>query len=142
MARGGKRPGAGRPSGHINRKTALRIALAKPPETKQAVQEYLSERQRLRDRLIRKPESAAAKAVKAAEILATVEETGLWHEHLFSLDPKVAFWALQYLTDQRDGKPAPRKEASKTDSLANRSDAELEYFIQHGCWPEETDVTQ
>ena len=141
MPRGGKRPGAGRPSGHINRKTALKVALAKAPETRQAVEEHLSERRHLRERLIRQPQSTAAKAVKAAEILATVEETGLWHEHLFSPDPKVAFWALQYLTDQRDGKPGPRKDVVKADSLATRSDAELEYFIQHGRWPEDTDAT-
>ena len=142
MARGGKRPGAGRPPGHINRKTALTIALAKTPESKQAVQEYLNERQRLRDSLIRKPQSAAARAVKAAAILAPVEEIGLWHEHLFSADPKVAFSALQYLTDRRDGKPAPRKEVSEENIFADRSDAELEYFIAHGRWPEKTNGKQ
>ena len=42
--------------------------------------------------------------MKAADILATVDELKLWHLHLLSSDPKVAFWALQYLMDQRDGR--------------------------------------
>ena len=71
-----------------------------------------------------------------------MEETGLWHEHLLCEDPRVAFWALQYLTDQRDGKVTQRMQVSKTNSLAKRSDAELDYIIQHGRWPEDTNVAQ
>jgi hypothetical protein len=56
-------------------------------------------------RLKRSPASGPAKAVKAGEVLATIDEIELWQMHLFCEDSKVAFWALQYLTDRRDGKP-------------------------------------
>ncbi len=83
------------------------------------------------------PGSAAARAVKAADILATVDELKLWHSHLLSSDPKVAFSALQYLTDQRDGRAKQSSDVKVTRTIEDRSDEELTFFVAQGRWPEE-----
>jgi predicted DNA-binding ribbon-helix-helix protein len=40
----------------------------------------------------------------AAEILGTVDETGIWGELLSCDDPRIRLDCLKYLTDRRDGK--------------------------------------
>ena len=148
MPRGGKRPGAGRKPGRggrsLGRKKTLKLAFEKgiigapresltievtppapgiPPEPD-------------RSAFILPPGSAAARAVKAADILATVDELKLWHSHLVSSDPKVAFWALQYLMDQRDGRAKQACDVKVTRTIENRSDEELTFFVARGHWPE------
>ena len=149
MPRGGKRPGAGRKPGKggrsLGRKKTLKLAFEKgmigapresltidvtppaqgiPPEPD-------------RTAFILPPGSAAARAVKAADILATVDELKLWHLLLLSADPKVAFSALQYLMDQRDGRAKQTSDVKVTRAMENRSDEELEFFVAHGQWPGE-----
>ena len=88
---GGARHGAGRKPRSINRSTAL---------TKAAELNLI-------------PGSAAAEAVSAASILATVDEKAKWLELIEASNDRdgeaVPDWntrrqALEYLTDQRDGK--------------------------------------
>lgn len=61
----------------------------------------------------------------------------LWQSHLFGEDPKVSFWAPQYLTDQRDGKPTQRIESKRVSKFEGRSNSELEHYALHGWWPED-----
>ncbi len=150
MPRGGKRPGAGRKPGKggrsLGRKKTLRQAFEKgiigapresltidvtPPAPGIGPEP-------VRTAFILPPGSAAARAVKAADILATVDELKLWHTHLLSSDPKVAFLALQYLMDQRDGRAKQSSDVKVTRAMENRSDEELEFFLAHGQWSEET----
>jgi hypothetical protein len=78
--RGGKRPGAGRKPGSVNRTTAIRQALKGPQEIKR---------------------SAGQRAVTAAEILASVDEVRLWVSLLRCADPKVRRDARTFLINQR-----------------------------------------
>ncbi len=149
MPRGGKRPGAGRKPGRggrsLGRKKTLKLAFEKgiigaprdsltigvtPPAPGIPPQPD-------RSAFILPPGTAAARAVKAADILATVDELKLWHSHLLCSDPKVAFWALQYLMDQRDGRAKQSSDVKVTRAFENRSDEELTFFVAHGQWPEE-----
>ncbi len=66
-----------------------------------------------------------------------MDELKLWHSHLVSSDPKVAFWALQYLMDQRDGRAKQSSDVKVTRAIEKRSDEELKFFVAHGQWPEE-----
>jgi hypothetical protein len=95
-----------------------------------------------RSAFILPPGSAAARAVKAADILATVDEIKLWQLLLLSSDPKVAFWALQYLMDQRDGRAKQSSDVKVTRAIENRSDEELKFFVDRGHWPEEAVKSQ
>jgi hypothetical protein len=88
---GGKRPGAGRKRGSMDRLTALKKA----------------------GELNLLPRSAAAEAVKAADILASVDEKALWQKWL--KDEKRGLEALMYLTDRRDGRPRQAVEVSDPD---------------------------
>src|SRR5664280_986519 len=122
MPRGGKRSGSGRPprsgGGGLERKTALKIAAP----------------------LIYG--KSATEAVKAADILASVDEKAKWLELLEAassdrLGALAPDWntrrqALEYLTDQRDGKAKQRVEATvddKRDVVSKMSDAELDAAI-------------
>src|SRR5664280_623529 len=121
MPRGGKRSGSGRPprsgGGGLERKTALKIAAP----------------------LIYG--KTATEAVKAADILASVDEKAKWLELLEAANEfkgaVVPDWntrrqALEYLTDQRDGKAKQRVEATvddKRDVVSRMSDAELDAAI-------------
>ena len=84
MASGGKRPGAGRKPGSLNKITALKKAAPEIKEIKGA---------------------SAQRAVTAAAVLGCIDL--LDHK-----DPRVRIKALCYLTDQRDGKAKQRVEAS------------------------------
>jgi hypothetical protein len=150
MPRGGKRPGAGRKPGKggrsLGRKKTLKLAFEKgiigarrEPVTTEVTPPAPGTPPDLdRSAFILPPGSAAARAVKAADILATVDELKLWHSHLVSSDPKVAFCALQYLMDQRDGKAKQASDVNVTRSnLSHRSDEELRYYLDHGHWPED-----
>jgi hypothetical protein len=149
MPRGGKRPGAGRKPGRggrsLGRKKTLKLAFEKgiigaprdslrtevsPPAPGVPAEPD-------RSAFILPPGSAAARAVKAADILATVDELKLWQSHLLSSDPKVAFWALQYLMDQRDGRAKQSSDVKVISAIENRSDEELAFLVAHGQWPEE-----
>ncbi len=44
--------------------------------------------------------------VSAAEVLGDIDEKERWKHYLHHHDPKIAFEALKYLTDRRDGKPS------------------------------------
>jgi hypothetical protein len=92
---GGKRPGAGRKPGAIDKATALARA---EPEI----------------RIVRA--SAAGRAVTAAIILASVDEGGLWRKHL--MDENKGLDALKYLTDRRDGKAV---EYRKNEAVTQKS---------------------
>jgi hypothetical protein len=112
---------------------------AAPPDQAQPSFKTLEEQRAERiERLRLAPGSGDAKAVKAADILATIDETAMWQELVFREDPKVAFWALQYLTDQREGKPTQRVETKRVSTFEGRTNAELEHFAQHGTWPNST----
>ncbi len=149
MSRGGKRPGAGRKPGKggrsLGRKKTLRQAFEKgiigAPRESMTTQVVPPAPGTPPDpdpsAFILPPGSAAARAVKAADILATVDELKLWHLHLLSSDPKVAFWALQYLMDQRDGRAKQSSDVKVTRAIEKRSDEELTFFVAHGQWPEE-----
>lgn len=114
MPRGGKRPGAGRKVGSTTRKAALKAVFDTPPASAEQPGTLPDARAAMIGRLKRDPKSGPALAVKAADVLATVDEIELWQMHLFCEDSKVAFWALQYLTDRRDGKPRQAMELTGT----------------------------
>jgi hypothetical protein len=81
MPRGGKRQGAGRKPGSINRITALRNA-------NQELREIKGQR--------------AREAVTAAAVLGAIDEMGTWLKLV--ADPRTRLDAMKYLTDRRDGK--------------------------------------
>jgi hypothetical protein len=91
MASGGKRPGAGRKPGSLNKITALKKAAPEIKEIKGA---------------------SAQRAVTAAAVLGCIDELKKWLDLLDHKDPRVRIKALCYLTDQRDGKAKQRVEAS------------------------------
>ncbi len=149
MPRGGRRPGAGRKPGiggrSLGRKKTLKLAFERgiigAPRDAVTIEGFPPASgmppELDRPAFILPPGSAAARAVKAADILATVDELKLWHSHLVSSDPKVAFWALQYLMDQRDGRAKQSSDVKVTRMIENRSDEELKFFVVQGRWPEE-----
>jgi HEAT repeat protein len=92
--RGGKRSGAGRKLGSIERVTAIRQA-----------REPLS--------LIKG--SRAERAVTAAGVLGIIDEAKAWLELLKDKSGNVRLAALTYLTDRRDGKPKQAVEMTGKD---------------------------
>jgi len=154
MPRGGKRPGAGRKPGKggrsLGRKNTLKLAFEKGiigARRESVTTEVTKPAPQIppdldRSAFILPPGSAAARAVKAADILATVDEIKLWQLLLLSSDPKVAFWALQYLMDQRDGRAKQSSDVKVTRAIENRSDEELKFFVDRGHWPEEAVKSQ
>lgn len=99
MPRGGKRPGAGRPKGSIDRATAIKRA--KP--TLEAI-----------------TGTAANEAVSAAAILQTADEMRQWLDLLNSESDSVRLETMKYLTDRRDGRP---KQALQVDAKVGAQDA-------------------
>lgn len=83
MASGGKRLGAGRKPGSVNKVTALKHAEPELAEIKG---------------------NAARRAVTAAAVLGCIDEMATWLRLLKHKDPAVQMKALTYLTDQRDGR--------------------------------------
>ena len=81
--RGGKRPGAGRKPGSIERVTAIRQA---------------------REPLQLIKGSRAERAVTAAAVLGLIDEAKAWLRLLKDKRGKTRLTALMYLTDRRDGK--------------------------------------
>ena len=83
----------------------------------------------------------ATEAVKAADVLASIDEKAKWLELLEAAcdgrngpapDWNTRRQALEYLTDQRDGKAKQRVEATvddKRDAVSKMSDAELDAAI-------------
>jgi hypothetical protein len=111
MPRGGRRAGAGRNAGSVDRKTALKIAVPLIQGT------------------------TAKEAVTAAAILASVDEKALWLEELGN--PKNRLAALMYLTDKRDGKAKSTSDLNVKHEMAGRSEEELKFLVENGFWPEE-----
>jgi len=103
MASGGKRPGAGRKPGSVNKITALKNA---EPEIKEIKGE------------------AARRAVTAAAVLGCIDEMAMWLKLLKDKDPGVRMKALCYLTDQRDGKAEQKIEA------AGSGDGPIKFVIE------------
>jgi hypothetical protein len=93
-SKGGKRPGAGRKPGSINKITALKKACTEINQIKG---------------------SAAKRAVTAAAVLGCVDEMAAWLSLLSSKDEHIRFKTLTYLVDQRDGRAKQRVEATGPD---------------------------
>ncbi len=111
MQRGGKREGAGRKPGSINRATAIKRAARELGDIKG---------------------TRAQQAVSAAVVLGLVDESAKWLDLLNQKDPWLRFRVMVYLTDRRDGKPkqAVELDADIKTTLANMTTEQLQQHVE------------
>lgn len=112
MPRGGRRTGAGRKPGAINRITAIKQAAFEIREIKGIKGE------------------AARQAVTAAVVLGMVDEAAKWLKLLESRDERIVLAAMQYLTDRSDGKARQSVDVDIDDKRKTGSERLKEFIAQ------------